>query len=241
MAPEVETERQLVEVTIPTPILDVIDRSLARVLKKNLNEIEVDTNTAIERDVKTDETARDAEAIVQDGRKAIKITKEVRLQFTRPIDEGKKKLMEEVEKLLAGLVASNSKLNQMVMARAQEIKRKEEQARREYEAAQRAAEAKARAKEERNKNISLAKGGTGEVKPVEVEPITHPISVAGMRSTTRLRSIPDVRPADEGGKIQQAVDDGIRDIPGVSIYQVWQFSVVDAKLVPKEYRRDVRG
>lgn len=231
----VETEIQRVEISIPTPILDVIDRSLARLLKKNLNEIEVSTNAAIERGVQTDETARDAEAVVQEGKKAIKITKEVRLQFTRPIDEGKKKLMGEVEKLLSPLVAGNTKLDQMVLERAREIKRKEAQAQREYEEKQRAAEAKARAEEERREKISLAQGGDGNHRPVEVEPVTHPISVAGMRSTTRLRSIPDQE------KIGQAVEDGIRDIPGVNIYQVWQFSVVEAKLVPKEYRRDVRG
>ena len=65
--------------------------------------------------------------------------------------------------------------------------------------------------------------------------IEQPVSLAGLRSTVKTRSIPDQ------GKIEQAVKDGIREIPGVSIYQIWQFSVVDAKSVPKEYRRDVRG
>ncbi len=229
------TENQLVEISIPTPILDVIDKSLSRILKKNLSEIATDTNTAIERGVKTDETAREAETIVQDGRKAIKITNEVRLQFTRPIEEGKKSLMREVEKLLAPVVDSCAILDRMVLARASEIRRKEAEAQRELEEKQRVADEKARAKEERNRNISLGKGGDGNVAPVVPETIAAPVSTAGMRSTTRLRSIPDLP------KIEEAIADGIREIPGVKIFQIWQFTVDDAKMVPKEYRRDTRG
>lgn len=229
----VETEIQIIK--IPTAILDVINKTLARTLKKNLAEVEAETNVAIERGVKTDETLRDGNSIAEEGRKAIKVTKEVRLQLTRPIDEGKKTLMEEFEKLLARLVASNTILDKMCLDQDAEIQRKKAEKERQYEEERRAAEEEARKKEEKNRNISLAKGGTGDVKPVVAETVERPVCLTGMRSTVRKRSIPDQE------KIAQAVKDGIRDIPGVSIYQVWQFSVVDAKIVPKEYRRDVRG
>ena len=38
-------------------------------------------------------------------------------------------------------------------------------------------------------------------------------------------------------KIQAAVDAGVREIPGVAIYPVWQFKVLDIKQVPEEYRK----
>jgi len=38
-------------------------------------------------------------------------------------------------------------------------------------------------------------------------------------------------------KIQAAIDFGIREIPGVSIYQVWTFEVVEPKAVPDSYRK----
>jgi len=226
-----ETELQPVEVKITTPILDAIDKSLATLLRKNLNEIEEDTGRAIERGVKTDETARDAEAIVQDGRRAIKVVNEVRLQFTRPIDEGKKSLMREVENLLSPLATSNRKLDSMVMERQAEIRRAETEARREAEEAQRQADAEARAEEERRRKISLTKGGTGEVKPVVAEKIEQPISMAGLRSTTKVKSIVDK------DKIDEAVEGGVREIPGVRIYQIWMFEVTDHTKVPEEYRK----
>ena len=229
------TEIKKVEINIPTPVLDVIDRSLSLSLKKNLNEIAKETNAAIERGVKTDETLRDGNAIAETGNKAIKITNQVRMQFTRPIDEGKANLIAEVKKLLSPLATGNEILNQMVLSRKADIQRKINEKQREYEEKKRKAEAEARAREEHNKNISLSKGGDGNVKPVVPEVIEQPVSLAGLRSTVRTRSIPDQV------KIEQAVKDGIREIPGVSIYQVWQFSVVEAKIVPKEYRRDVRG
>lgn len=228
-------EIQNVEVNVPTPILDTINLSLARLFKKNISELANDVNRAIERGVATDETAREAESIVQDARKAIKVVTEIRLQYTRPIDEGKSRIIREVEALLRPLVDSNKTLDNLCLERDREIKRKEEQARREAEARQREAEEKARREEERRRKISIAQGGDGNHKPVEVEAPITPVSQIGMRSTVRTRSIPD-RDA-----IQAAVDNGVREIPGVRIFAVWQHEITDYKEVPKEYRKDVRG
>jgi len=44
-------------------------------------------------------------------------------------------------------------------------------------------------------------------------------------------------PQADKEKIQAAVDAGVREIPGVAIYPVWQFKVLDIKQVPEEYRK----
>lgn len=233
-----ETElavREKVELTIPTPILDTINHSLAELFKRNLTEIVDETNRAIELGVKTDGNATSAESAVQQARKAIKVVNEVRMQYTRPIDDGKKRLMDEVKNMLKPLTESCQKLDGMVLDRAKEIKEAQAKALREAEEAQRRVEEEARKREEWNRNISLGKGGTGEIAPVEPEKIISPVSQLGMRSTTRLRSIPDLE------AIQKAVDEGVRELAGVRIYPVWKFDVEDAKAVPKEYRREVRG
>lgn len=234
MGTELQTKEK-VELKIPTPILDTINHSLAELFKRNLNEIEDETNRAIELGVKTDDTATNAESAVQQARKAIKVVNEVRLQYTRPIDEGKKRLIAEVKNLLEPLDTSCIKLDAMVMQRAREIREAEEKAQREAEAAQREAEEAARKEQERRENISIAKGGNGEVAPVVPEKIVTPVSQIGMRSTTRTMSIVD------RDKIQAAIDEGIRDIAGVKIFPVWQFTIEDSKLVPKEYRKITRS
>lgn len=230
-----KTEEERVSLRIPTPVLNVIDKTLARLIKKNLSEVIADTNTALERGVKTDETAVQADAVVAEGRQAVKIVNEVRLSFTRPIDQGKKNLMDEVERMLAPLKDGNNRLNTMCIKRAQEIQAEADRIAAENERRIKEAEEAARKREEHNRNISLGKGGDGNVAPVQPEPVAPVVSTAGMRSTTRMRSIvaPD--------KIQAAMDEGVREIPGVSFFQVWQFEVTDSKAVPKKYRRDVRG
>lgn len=219
------------EVKIPTPILDVIDKSLSSLLDKNITEIEVETNRCIEQGVKEDDKARAANAIVEEGNTAIKTVNEIRLQFTRPIDAAKKELMREVESLLYRLVASNNKLKQMALDRVDEIKRQEAEAKRKYEEEVREAERKAAAEEVRRSNISISKGGDGNVKPVAVEEVVQPVSTVGMRNTARTRTIPD------HDKITEAINNGVRQIDGVRIYQVWAFDIENSKEVPADYRK----
>ena len=41
-------------------------------------------------------------------------------------------------------------------------------------------------------------------------------------------------------KIQDAIDNKkVRSIPGVEIYQVWEFKVVDSSQVPDEYKKEI--
>ena len=225
------TETAQIEVRIPTPILDTINRTLSKLLHKNLAELTADTCQALERGVATDETARDADIVSEDSHKAVRTVQEIRLQYTRPIDEGKKNLMREVERLLRPLVEPLETLDKLRLERVAEIEAKKEEARRKAEAEQRAAEEAARKEEERRRNISLGKGGEGIFTPVEVSKPVQPIEQIGMRSTTRVASIPD------NDAIENAINRGIRQIPGVHIYQVWKFDIVDSKKVPKEYRK----
>jgi len=227
--------QKTVEVKIVTPLLSIINPTLAKTLGKNLPELVNDTNTAIEAGLGDDEKARDAEIITQNGRKAIKAVNEIRLMFTRPIDEGKKNLMREVESLLYPLKNSNDRLNQMVMDRLAKLRAEEAEKQRKAEAEQRAAEEKARAEEERRRKISLSKGGDGNVVPVEVEKIEQPISTLELRNTTRTRSVIDHE------AIQTAIDKGIREIPGVAIYQIWKFEIENSKEVPEIYRKVTRA
>ena len=229
-------ETRTAEVTIVTPLLQVINPTLSKTLGKNLPELAAETNKSIERGIKSPVLARDAEAMVQNGRKAIKTVNDIRLMFTRPIDEGKKKLMKEVEDLLSPLQAANTRLNEMVLARLERLRAEEAKKQAEAEAAQREAEAKAKAEEERRRNISKAQGGTGEnVKPVEVEKIEQPISTLELSNTTRTRRIIDVV------AIQSAIDNGTREIEGVKIYQVWTFDIEDSRKIPDKYRKTVRA
>lgn len=227
--------KEKVELRIPTPVLDTINHSLAELFKKNLAEIKDEMNRALELGVKTDENAASGESAVQQARKAIKVINEVRMQYTRPIDEGKKRLMDEVKTMLRPLVESSGRLDGMLLDRERKIEEAKEKARREAEEAQRAADEAARKEQERRENISIAKGGNGEVKPVIPEKVIAPVEQIGMRSTTRKRSIPDLE------AIQKAVDEGERDIAGVRIFPVWKFEVEEAKKVPEKYRRLVRG
>lgn len=218
-----------IEVRIPTPILDTINKSLSELLRKNLSEITQEVNMAIEAGVKTDGTASQADRAVKDGRKAIKVVNEVRLTYTRPIDAGKKRLIDEVSRMLHPLEESTGKLDSMCMQRAAEIRAAELKAQREAEEAERKAREEAAKEEERRRNISLGKGGDGNVKPVEPEIPVTPTAQVGMRQATETRSIPD-----HDAILKAVAQDGVRKIPGVHIWCEWRFKVIDAKDVPED-------
>jgi len=230
-----ETAIQKIEVRTITPVLDTINAVLVRKLKANVEELAAVTNRAIEKGVKTDENAAIADTAVRRNYKAINIGHEIRKQYTRPLDDGKKEITLEVEIILSPIVESNKILDDLVMERSREIKAAEAEAKREAEQEQRDIEEAARKEEKRRKNISLAQGGEGNYRPVKVDAPIRPVAQIGMMNATRTRSIPD------RDIIEKAVENGIREIPGVHIFQVWTFKVEDSKKVPELYRKDVRG
>ena len=224
------------EVKVLTPILDIVNPAISRLLGKNLAEIAAEVTHAVELGLKTDESARTAEACTQRAIRAIKTVQEIRMTFTRPIDEGKKRIMQEFEFATSRLVAQTEKLKQMGLKRAADIRKAEAKALAEAEAEQKAADEKAAKELERRQNISKAQGGTGEnVKPVVAEKINIPISTAGLRTTTRTRQIVD------NDAIRAAIADGVRNIEGVNIYPVWEFKITDPKTVPDEYKKITRA
>lgn len=219
------------KVVIPTPVLAVINASLAELIQKDLDELAVDLNKCIELGIKDDRLAREANAVVEDAILAEKTVKEIRLSFTRPIDQGKKTFMEEVEKMLSPVVKAKNKLDGQLMDRTAKIKAKAARIKREAEEAQAAADKVARDREEHNRNISIGKGGTGEVAKVEAEIIAQPVDLTSTRSVVKTSSIVDK------DKIEAAVTKGVRKIPGVKIFQIWVHVVEDHKKVPEEYRK----
>lgn len=230
------TEIQKVEVKTVTPFLETVNLVLAKELNTNVDAVVGNINRAIERGVKTDDTLRVGNSVVEEARKTVKAIREIRLQYTRPLDEAKKFIMNTQEEPLCCKVSEPlGVLDAMVMERDAEIKAAKAEAKREAEEKQRAIDEAARKREEHNRNISLGKGGTGDVKPVVPEKIIAPVEQIGMRSTVRTRTIPDK------DAIQKAIDNGVREIPGVKIFQVWIFEVEESKKVPREYRKTTRG
>jgi hypothetical protein len=226
--------QELAQVKLITPILEVINKGLAQLFKKKLPEINKNLSRCIEAGVKGDDRLKEGNANAEDGRKVIKFSNEVRLSFTRPIDAAKKEIMREFESMMYETIESTKKLDGMVMARHKEIRQEELRIKREHEAAAAAAEEAARKREETNRKISLGLGGTGDVAPVIPDIPAKPIATIGMRDTVKTRSIVDKE------KIEQAVKDGTREIPGVDIFQVWTYEIADASVVPDKYRKSVR-
>lgn len=102
-------------------------------------------------------------------------------------------------------------------------RRLEEQARKlaEEQALAEAVAAEARGDDEQAAQIMKA--------PVEAMPVYVPKSVP--KSATVIRKVPDQ------DKIAAAVAAGVRNIPGVLIYQQWVFKVTESKVVPDQYKR----
>ena len=229
------TLQKTAEVKIITPLLDVINPMLAKAIGKNLTEITKEASKAVEIGMKTDATARTGEETTKQGIKALKFNEEVRLHYVRQIREGEKRFSDQCKSAVYALDQSITTLKAMGLERQARIEEEETKIQEEAERKQHEADEKARREEERRRKISLAQGGKGEVKPVEAEKIEQPVGIAGLRKEVRTRSIPDI------AKIKTAIDEGVRKIEGVKIYQVWQYEITDAKTVPDQYRKTTRA
>lgn len=223
-----------VEIKFALPILTQINKVVVKEFECGFQEVIDATNQAIERGVATTKTANDAETARKQAKQVLKAGHEIRMMYTRPIDEGKKTLKDEVDTFLKPLQDASDKLNQIVREeagrKAAERRRLEEEA----AAEQRRLNAEAEKEEQRRINISQAMGGTGEnVKPVIPEKVIAPTAHITMQSTTSVKRIID------RDKIRFHIDNYcIREIPGVRIYPVWHFEVEDAKAVPDIWRKD---
>ena len=230
-----ELAPQRVTLSFPTLITDCIGGHVSKVFEKSVEELTGNINEAIEKGVATDSTAASAESVAKQGLQVLKAAHNIRMEFTRPLDTAKTKCITQEREYLSQLQEATDKLNGMVIEEAARKEREKQRLLDEAEAENRRREEAARKEEERRIAISQAKGGTGEnVKPVVVETVVAPVAHITMRNTTRLKSRVD------DDKIRAAIDRGVRDIPGVRIYPVWNFVVEVAKEVPKEYRKFTR-
>jgi hypothetical protein len=237
------TTIQKVEVTELAPMLTSFNKALMKMFGKELKAITDETNNAIERGVATDQTAADGETICKQALKALKAANVIRMEYTRPLDQVKTKLINEERRLTSQLQSSADRLDDMLKRRAARIQREKEEAQRKIDEENRRREEEARKEEERRRKISLAKGGTGKVAPIVPEKVIQPIVTrAGMRNTTSIRHIPDTV------KIQTAIDEAAAQnkyeppisIPGIKVFPVWNYKIIDSKSIPDEYKRPVR-
>lgn len=221
--------QEAVDITVQMPLLDSFDHKIMEDIGKNLVAVRVELDVAIELGTKTDENASNLNDKAGQARGVISALHEFRMTFTRGIDAVKNGIMDDEKRGKKSLVESVAKAESMLLKREAEIQEAKDKVIREAEEARRAADEAARKEQERRENISKAKGGTGEVAPVIPEQITTPpVEHIGMRSTTRTRW----NVSHE--LIQAAIEDGVREIPGVRIFQVWTFEVEEAEKVPKE-------
>lgn len=117
----------------------------------------------------------------------IKAIKALCLEMTKPLRDETKRINAEFDTVLAPMKTTHKELDDRVLSWRLEQDRKHAEAQRKADEAQRAAEEVARKKEETNRRISLAKGGNGDVKPVEVEKVEQPpVNQMAIRDTTNL-------------------------------------------------------
>jgi hypothetical protein len=223
------------QIVVPKPFADVVDEVNLATIGTNIEGVCKDLDKAIKRGVEEIADHRLADAIVSDAAAVIKTATAIRKEFTSPARDYCSNFIEAERELVAPVVERKATLEKIVMEKAIADRAKAERIRREAEAKKQAAIDAARKKQERNEKISLAKGGNGVVVPVEPEPVAAPVVLTEMRQTVRMKSIVDK------DKLEGAVEAGARKIPGCHIWCEWRVKVIDAKAVPDEYRRFIRG
>ncbi|MDD5501944.1 MAG: hypothetical protein PHH26_00585 [Candidatus Thermoplasmatota archaeon] len=154
----------------------------------------------------------------------------------KAVDELRKKILDEPKRFTDTVNA----MFKPILAMCDDVitaKNRERDAFRDAEAAKiRAAEEKAAREAIRRQNISVSKGGDGS----SIKPVEKPVDMLKVRSTDTVRRIPDK------DKIQAAVDKAVEkikvecplNIPGVLVSLEWNIQIVDATLVPDEYRKN---
>lgn len=167
----------------------------------------------------------------------------------KKIDDGYKPLLDRLEAVDDHLKA------EMLSFRQREIVRQREEARLaevENDRRRQKAEADAQAERERVAAETMQKATAAGFTATEaVELTTLEVSDVKAQVVAAVEApapIPTKIYSDLGAsqiarvvdraKISAAVEQGVREIPGVRIYQVWNYEIIEAKSVPDEYRMD---
>lgn len=224
------------QVPVRTPILSTLNKGLFKKYKTDFAGLAKKGAKALEMGVATPENLKSAAEIMKEGNDADKMLHETRLHLTRPVSKIVKDCIAEEEAIRHShnFADINRRVTAMVLdEKARQLYAKQ-RAEREYAEKQRKAAEEARKEQERREKISLAKGGDGDVDPVLPEAVDPPVEAIAVFTGPAIKLIVDK------DKIRQAIDTGTREILGVKIYQVWEFEITEAKLVPNEYRKPCR-
>jgi len=88
----------------------------------------------------------------------------------------------------------------------------------------------------------LAQLEAADVKPESVAVVAEPVRLVAPSAPLPTRrtetASATVRKIVDRDAIQRAVDAGVREIPGVRIWPVWQFEVIASADVPETYRKE---
>lgn len=154
----------------------------------------------------------------------------------KAVDELRKKILAESKQFTDTVNAMFKPILEMCNEAKTHLNNQRDAFARAEDAKLKAEQAKADAEVARRQKISLAKGGNGE----SVKPVEQPTDTYKHRSTDTVRRIPDRE------LIQRAIDKStekmkiscLLEIPGLLIYPVWKFDIIDPAAVPDEYRKN---
>lgn len=149
----------------------------------------------------------------------IKRLDDKRKEYTQPLDESKKRIMADFKAITEPLeeFVSGVKSKMLTWAQAEQKRLDEEQKRIE-------AEALAKAKEENVSEVQVPVVNTA-TKTQRGEVATTTIKKVWKWEPVDISLTPHEYLAFDGGKIAQAIRDGVREIPGVKIYQDDQIAI----------------
>ena len=162
--------------------------------------------------------ADEANEILKKITHGLKLMEEKRKSFTAPLNQSLKEINETFKQMALPVNAAKTALSDRLMSW-----RRQEQARIDEE------RAKAVREEERRRKIQEAHAAKGHVVKEDITPVAKPIPFS-VNDTTKTRltwtyeieddtKIPRDYLTVNGPAITQAVRAGVRDIPGVKIYQ----------------------
>lgn len=221
--------------------LMLLDDSQALVYAGLVGHVEKITAISIQ-PIHSEPESKDLNELLLRGKKARKKIEAERKKMVGPLNEQ----VGMINDLFKGLVKSLTDFEEKASAvqivyrkrRDEEIrKQKEEAERKEYEA--RVAEAKAVMEAENAKTEEDRKEALKKVQAAQDEQswakLEAPVLATGCKSesgSSHIRKVVDKE------AIEIAVNNGVREIPGVVIFQKWTFEIVDSSQVPEKYRKD---